>query len=40
LLGDTYYKTSYANHNFYRAMNQMTLLESIEKLVPESFSIT
>ena len=40
LLGDIYYKTSYTNHNFYRAMNQMTLLESIEKLVPEAVSIT
>jgi Ser/Thr protein kinase RdoA (MazF antagonist) len=36
LLGDIYYKTSYPNQNFNRAMNQLTLLESLEKLVPES----
>ncbi len=34
LLGDVYYKTSYPNQNFNRAMNQLTLLESLEKLVP------
>lgn len=34
LSGDIYYKTSYINHNFCRAINQMTLLESLEKLVP------
>jgi len=40
LLGDIYYKTSYPNHNFNRAMNQLTLLESLEKLVPESILIS
>jgi Ser/Thr protein kinase RdoA (MazF antagonist) len=36
LLGDIYYKTSYTNHNFNRAMNQLVLLQSLEKLVPET----
>ncbi len=35
LLGDIYYKTSYTGQNLNRAMNQLTLLGSLEKLVPE-----
>ncbi len=37
LSGDIYYKTSYINHNFCRAINQITLLESLERLVPNQF---
>lgn len=32
LQGDVYYKTAYAEHNLHRAMNQLTLLEGLEKL--------
>lgn len=34
LNGDTYYRTSYPEHNLVRAINQMTLLEKIEEAMP------
>lgn len=33
--GDTYYKTTYPEHNLVRTRNQVRLLESIEKNMPE-----
>ena len=33
LQNDTYYKTNYQEHNFDRALNQFTLLESLEKIL-------
>ena len=33
LQNDTYYKTSYLEQNFDRALNQFTLLESLEKIL-------
>lgn len=32
--GDTYYKTTYPDHNLVRTRNQMRLLESIEQAMP------
>lgn len=33
--GDTYYKTSYPEHNLVRTRNQMRLLECIEAVIPQ-----
>lgn len=35
LNGDTYYKTQYAEHNYVRSMNQLTLLKAAESHIPE-----
>ena len=37
LQNDTYYKTNYLEHNFDRAYNQFTLLESLEKTLREVY---
>lgn len=39
LNGDTYYKTSYEEHNFDRAKNQVTLLQKLEEFLKDNYGI-
>ena len=40
LKGDVYYKTTYDNQNYYRALNQFTLLVKLEELLLQTYRYT
>ena len=39
LNGDMYYRTTYTEQNFHRAMNQLTLLQRLEEFLSENYDI-